>query len=113
MRGKLYESMITSPEERALYNEWAQVWDEYRKGAAEVMALSRKAAGSYPREAHDLNTMTVNLIGIKADGILRKDIDLNNKGADTAARTRTTAIRPRWGRDRARPRSFGIAAAST
>ena len=81
---KLYESMITSPEERALYNEWAQVWDEYRKGAAEVMALSRKAAGSYPREAHDLNTMTVNLIGIKADGILRKDIDLNNKGADTA-----------------------------
>ncbi len=81
---KLYETMITSPEERAIYNEWAQVWDEYRKGAAEVMALSRKAAGSYPREAHDLNTMTVNLIGIKADGILRKDIDLNNKGADAA-----------------------------
>ncbi|MDO8978740.1 MAG: methyl-accepting chemotaxis protein [Afipia sp.] len=79
-----YETMITSPEERALYNEWVQVWDSYRKGTLDVMALSRKAAGSYPREAHDLNTMTVNLIGIKADGILKKDIDLNNKGADTA-----------------------------
>ncbi|MGL4261809.1 MAG: methyl-accepting chemotaxis protein, partial [Afipia sp.] len=76
--------MITSPEERALYNEWVEVWESYKKGAQEVMALSRKAAGSYPREAHDLNTMTVNLIGIKADGILRKDIDLNNKGADAA-----------------------------
>ena len=81
---QLYETMITSPEERALYNEWVEVWESYKKGAQEVMALSRKAAGSYPREAHDLNTMTVNLIGIKADGILRKDIDLNNKGADAA-----------------------------
>jgi methyl-accepting chemotaxis protein len=79
-----YEKMITSPEERALYNEWVDVWDAYKKGTLEVMALSRKAAGSYPREAHDLNTTTVNLIGIKADGVLKKDIDLNNKGADTA-----------------------------
>ena len=79
-----YEKMITSPEERALYAEWTQVWDEYRKGTLEVMALSRKAAGKMPTEAHDLNTITVNLIGIKADNILKKDIDLNNKGADTA-----------------------------
>jgi methyl-accepting chemotaxis protein len=25
-----YEPMITAPEERALYNEWSQVWDKYK-----------------------------------------------------------------------------------
>jgi methyl-accepting chemotaxis protein len=86
---RTYEAMITSPEEHALYKEWSEVWDSYRKGTQEVMALSRKAAGSYPREAHDLNTITVNLIGIKADGILKKDIELNNNGADTAGQVAT------------------------
>ncbi len=80
-----YEPMITSPEERALYNEWSQVWDEYKKGTEEVMALSRKAAGKIPHEAHELNTKTVNKIGLEADEILKKDIDLNNTGADKAA----------------------------
>ena len=80
-----YEPMITSAEERALYKEWSDVWDKYKKGTQEVMALSRKAAGKIPTEAHDLNTKTVNKIGLEADNILKKDIDLNNKGADTAA----------------------------
>jgi methyl-accepting chemotaxis protein len=85
-----YEKMIATPEERALYNEWVEIWETYKKGTQEVMALSRKAAGSYPREAHDLNTLTVNLIGIKADGVLNKDIELNNKGADAAGREATS-----------------------
>jgi methyl-accepting chemotaxis protein len=80
-----YEPMITSPEERALYNEWVKLWESYKKGSEEVMALSRKAAGQLPREAHDLNTKTVNKIGLEADAVLRKDIDLNNAGADKAA----------------------------
>ena len=33
-----YEPLITSAEERALYGEWAQLWDKYRKGTQEVMA---------------------------------------------------------------------------
>jgi methyl-accepting chemotaxis protein len=80
-----YEPMITSPEERALYNEWVKLWESYKKGSEEVMALSRKAAGQLPREAHDLNTKTVNKIGLEADAVLRKDIDLNTAGADKAA----------------------------
>ena len=44
-----YEPMITSPEERALYNEWVKLWESYKKGTEEVMALSRKAAGQIPR----------------------------------------------------------------
>ena len=80
-----YEPMITSPEERALYKEWSDLWDKYKKGTQDVMALSRKAVGKIPTEAHDLNTKTVNKIGLEADAILKKDIDLNNAGADKAA----------------------------
>src|SRR3954469_9080707 len=82
---KTYEGMITSPEERALYGEWSKFWEEYKKGTQEVMALSRKEAGKIPHEAHELNTKTVNKIGIESDEILKKDIDLNNKGGDPAA----------------------------
>src|SRR5689334_7634909 len=80
-----YEPMITSPEERALYKEWSDLWDKYKKGTEEVMALSRKEAGHLPREAQDLNTKVVNKIGLDADNVLKKSIDLNNTGADKAA----------------------------
>ena len=80
-----YEPMITSPEERALYAEWSKLWDKYKAGTEEVMALSRKAVGKIPAEAHELNTKTVNKIGLEADAIMNKDIDLNNRGADKAA----------------------------
>ncbi|MBR1126596.1 MCP four helix bundle domain-containing protein [Bradyrhizobium lablabi] len=82
-----YEPMITSPEERALYREWADLWDKYKKGTEEVMALSRKEAGKAPREAQDLNTKVVNKIGLDADAVLKKSIDLNNAGADKAAQS--------------------------
>jgi methyl-accepting chemotaxis protein len=82
---KTYEDMITSPEERALYGEWSKLWDDYKKGTQEVMALSRKEAGKVPHEAHELNTKTVNKIGLQADEVLRKDIELNAKGGDQAA----------------------------
>ena len=80
-----YEPMITSPEERALYAEWSKIWDEYKKGTQEVMALSRKEAGKVPHEAHELNAKTVNKTGLQADEVLRKDIELNTKGGDQAA----------------------------
>ena len=81
-----YETMITSPDERAIYNEWLKTWQDYKKGTEDVMALSRKAAGQTPHEAHELNSNTVNKIGLAADEILKKDIDLNNTGADKAAK---------------------------
>lgn len=83
---QIYESMITSPDERAIYNEWLKTWQDYKKGTEDVMALSRKAAGQTPHEAHELNTTKVNKIGLAADEILKKDIDLNNTGADKAAK---------------------------
>ena len=86
-----YEPLITSPEERALYKEWSEIWDKYKKVTQDVMALSRKAAGKIPTEAHDLNTKTANKLAIEADSVLKKDIDLNNAGADKLLRTRPTA----------------------
>ena len=82
-----YEPMINSPEERALYKEWSDLWEKYKKGTEEVMALSRKEAGKFPKEAQDLNTKTVNKIGLEADAVLTKDIALNNAGADKAAQS--------------------------
>ncbi|QOZ10994.1 methyl-accepting chemotaxis protein [Bradyrhizobium sp. CCBAU 51765] len=80
-----YEPMITSPEERSLYNQWSRLWDDYKKGTEEVMALSRKEAGKLPREAQELNSKTVNKIGLQADEVLNKDIELNTMGGDRAA----------------------------
>ncbi|MBR0738266.1 MCP four helix bundle domain-containing protein [Bradyrhizobium liaoningense] len=82
---KTYESMITSPEEKALYSQWSKSWEDYKKGTQEVMALSRRDAGKIPHDAHELNTKTVNKIGLEADGILAKDIELNTKGGDQAS----------------------------
>ena len=80
-----YEPLITSPEERALYAEWSQLWDRYKKATDDVLALSRKAAGQIPHEAHEMNVKTVK-IAEQADAVLKKDIDLNNVGADKAAK---------------------------
>ncbi|CAL76376.1 putative sensory transducer protein; putative signal peptide [Bradyrhizobium sp. ORS 278] len=82
---KTYEPMMTSAEERAIYQNWKGTWDRYLAGAQKVMELSRKAAGQIPHEAHELNQNTVNKIGLEADEVLRKDIDLNNTGADKAS----------------------------
>ncbi|WP_407117551.1 methyl-accepting chemotaxis protein [Bradyrhizobium sp. LMG 9283] len=79
-----YERLISSFQERALYDEWRGLWDEYMKGAQEVLRLSRAAAGRVPQEAKEFNAKVVTPISLKADKILAKDIDLNNKGAGEA-----------------------------
>ncbi|MDB5565740.1 MAG: Aerotaxis sensor receptor protein [Tardiphaga sp.] len=87
-----YEKVITSPEERAMYSDWVQLWDSYKKGTQDVMALSRKEAGKVPHDAHELNTKTVNPIGLKADEVLNRDIELNNKGAAAAGQDATNTF---------------------
>jgi methyl-accepting chemotaxis protein len=81
-----YEQLIASTEERALYNEWVKQWELYKKGTEEVVALSRKTPGKFPHEAHELNSKTVNKIGLDADALLKKSIELNNTGADKAGK---------------------------
>jgi methyl-accepting chemotaxis protein len=86
---KTYEGYITSPEERALYSEWVRSWDSYIAATQEVLALSRRSAGSFSREAAELNTNTANPLAIKSELVLKKGIDLNDSGADAAGKAAT------------------------
>lgn len=79
---RAYEQMISSPEERAIYNDWSRTWREYRKGVDEVTDASLKGVGRSAREARDLLSKYAKLAA-QSDEILQKDIDLNNTGAET------------------------------
>src|ERR1700737_4958622 len=82
-----YEKMITSPQERALYNDWREQWDIYAKGAQDVLALSQKSVGRLPREAQEMNERTLLPVAMKADALLIKDVEFNKQGADAAGKT--------------------------
>jgi methyl-accepting chemotaxis protein len=81
-----YQKLISTPEERSIYDEWAQQWDNYEKRAQDVRELARRNLGKSVHDAHDLNLYTVNPIGAKADALLLKEIDLSNTGADAAGK---------------------------
>ncbi|OYU89305.1 MAG: methyl-accepting chemotaxis protein [Bradyrhizobiaceae bacterium PARB1] len=76
-----YEPLISSAEERATYRDSIASWNDYLEGAKQAMILSR---ANKDNEARALHTKA-SLDGVKSDEILQKNIDLNNKGADTAA----------------------------
>ncbi|WP_022724015.1 methyl-accepting chemotaxis protein [Rhodopseudomonas sp. B29] len=76
-----YERLITSPEERAIYNESKDAWQQYLEGVQQVLVLSRRNEDAAARVLH----AKASLVGVKSDEILQKDIDLNNKGAAYAA----------------------------
>ena len=80
---KAYEGMISSPEERALYEDWSKRWEVYTGIAAKMLELSKKDGLS--REARDLNKQMIKA-GNDAETILEKDIELNDKGAAQEAR---------------------------
>jgi methyl-accepting chemotaxis protein len=77
---KAYEPLITSAEERAMYNEFSTAWAEYLDGVKEVLVLSRKNEDKEARILH----AKASLAGVKADETLQKDVLLNSKGADEA-----------------------------
>src|SRR5882757_4160157 len=78
---KAYEAYITSPEERAIYTEFSELWTAYGAAVQELLVLSRK---NDINESLNLNNTKANPIAIKADEVLKKDVDLNNRGADVA-----------------------------
>ena len=77
---KAYEPLITTAEERTLYDEFSASWAEYLAGVREVLALSRKSEDKEARLLH----AKASLAGVHADETLQKDVLLNNKGADVA-----------------------------
>jgi methyl-accepting chemotaxis protein len=83
---KNYESLISSPEERALHDDWSRAWDKYQKGVQEVVEASRSSVGRIPHEASELLSKQVAVIAAESDAFLKRSIDLNDAGADTATR---------------------------
>ncbi len=88
---KEYEPLISSAEERKIYNDWAQLWDSYVKGSRQVIVQSRQNAGYPAYEAQELNAKNVNPIGMKAEELLQKAMEFNTKGADVAGQTATNS----------------------
>ncbi|HEU0149005.1 MAG TPA: MCP four helix bundle domain-containing protein, partial [Bradyrhizobium sp.] len=78
---KSYEPMISSAEERAVYDKWAQAWDNYVAGVRQVMAESHKSVGRIPHEANELLNKSVAVIARDADKYFVQDIELNDRGA--------------------------------
>ncbi len=86
-----YQPTISSPEERKLYDEWVREWTSYTTEAAKAIAMSRKSAGQFPIEANEYLSKTVFPIGQRVDDVLKRDITLNEKGAnDTMASADST-----------------------
>ena len=83
---KRYEPLVTSSDERAIYDNWSRAWDKYLKGVQDVVELSRQSVGRIPHEATELLAKSVAVMAAESDEFLRKDIDLNNAGADAATR---------------------------
>src|SRR3954463_16393020 len=83
---KAYEPMITNPEGRSIFQNWASAWDKYMTGVQEVIELSRGSIGRIPHEASEAISKKVAVIAAESDAFLEKDINLNNAGADTATR---------------------------
>jgi len=83
---KTYEPMITSPEERAVYDKWAQAWESYIVGVRQVMDESHKSVGRIPHEANELLDKSVAVIARGADKYFVQDIELNDRGAKEATR---------------------------
>ncbi|MBR0827387.1 MCP four helix bundle domain-containing protein [Bradyrhizobium manausense] len=90
---KVYEPLITSPEERSIYDQWVRGWDEYLKGVQEVMGLSRKTIGGFPVEANTLLQTKVAKMAQAADPLLLKDIELNNRGAEAETKAAADSYR--------------------
>jgi methyl-accepting chemotaxis protein len=79
-----YQPMISSPAERAIYEDWSQAWTKYAEGVHEVAAASHRSVGQIPHEAAELLTKSVAVMAAASDEILKKDIDFNNTGAEAA-----------------------------
>lgn len=80
---KAYQGLITSPEERALYEEFRKTWAAYTALIPEVLALSRSTD---PTKGLDAFAEKAGPLGFKADEILSKDLELNSKGANAAGK---------------------------
>ncbi len=87
---KEYETLISSPEERVIFNDFNKAWGEYKASVSKALEISRSSVGQFPASAWDYVKKNLVPIGTRMDDTLQKDIDLNNKGAQTSTETADT-----------------------
>ncbi|TPQ34487.1 methyl-accepting chemotaxis protein [Bradyrhizobium guangdongense] len=90
---KHYEPLITSPEERSLYEQWSHRWDDYMNAVHELLALSRKNVGSFSAEANNMLQTKVAKMAQAADPLLLKGIEINNQGAEAETKAAADSYR--------------------
>jgi methyl-accepting chemotaxis protein len=83
-----YESLITSPEERALFDEFQQGWNAYVTQIQDVLSASRR--NDFAEASHVLLDL-IPPVRARSGQTLLQAIDLNNKGAEAAGRDATEA----------------------
>lgn len=81
---KAYEPLVTSPEERILADGLSQTWEEYIELIRQAMDLDRQYNDAIKTREFVLKQATP--VGRRMDTLLKEDIALNNRGADTATR---------------------------
>ncbi|NEW87064.1 methyl-accepting chemotaxis protein [Rhodopseudomonas sp. WA056] len=77
-----YQKMITSPEEKALYDQLDKELKVYLDGAKKAVEMSQQSLGQSTAELGVYLTKTLGPIGGRVDAVLQKSVDLNNKGSD-------------------------------
>ncbi|PZA11147.1 methyl-accepting chemotaxis protein [Rhodopseudomonas palustris] len=83
---KAYELLISSSEEKQIYQDWVDLWDKYRAAAPKLLDFSRKSHnGQISIEGVNLLSGTLNPLANQMDAVMQKDITLNNKGASDAS----------------------------
>ncbi len=90
---KTYEPLISSPEERSLYEQWGHRWTDYMNAVHELLALSRKGVGHFPVDANEMLQTKVAKMAQAADPLLQKGIELNNQGAEAETRMAADSYR--------------------
>ena len=76
-----YEKLITSDEERQLYNEYKTSWVEYLRDTRKVMELNHQRKNAEARQLMQAGQRTFDTVM----ETLKKDIELNHKGAVKAS----------------------------
>lgn len=78
---KTYEGLITSDDDRALYNEFQKVWADYSVAATEVLTASKNQDFGTGR---DIFTGRLFPLSARTGELLKKEQELNRAGANAA-----------------------------
>ncbi|MGJ4891560.1 methyl-accepting chemotaxis protein [Bradyrhizobium sp. HKCCYLRH3099] len=83
---KAYEPLVSTAEERGIYEAWTRAWDRYSAEADKVIDYSRKNVGKVPDDVEAL-FKPAGIASAALEELLLKAIDYNDNGAEAATRS--------------------------